>query len=59
VGYTLDEIKNDITKKTPASFEPTIDYVVTKTPVYLKVSRLRPGVDYADEVGSDGDWADV
>ncbi|MFZ9816606.1 MAG: carbamoyl-phosphate synthase large subunit, partial [Ilumatobacteraceae bacterium] len=32
VGYTLDEISNDITKKTPASFEPTIDYVVTKVP---------------------------
>ncbi|MEM7578994.1 MAG: carbamoyl-phosphate synthase large subunit [Cyanobacteria bacterium P01_A01_bin.80] len=32
VGYTLDEIKNDITKETPASFEPTIDYVVTKVP---------------------------
>ncbi|BDA66464.1 carbamoyl phosphate synthetase large chain [Calothrix sp. PCC 7716] len=32
VGYTLDEIKNDITKQTPASFEPTIDYVVTKIP---------------------------
>jgi len=32
VGYTLDEISNDITKKTPASFEPTIDYVVTKIP---------------------------
>jgi carbamoyl-phosphate synthase large subunit len=32
VGYTLDEIDNDITKKTPASFEPTIDYVVTKVP---------------------------
>ncbi|MBX3299439.1 MAG: carbamoyl-phosphate synthase large subunit [Acidobacteria bacterium] len=32
VGYTLDEIANDITKKTPASFEPTIDYVVTKIP---------------------------
>jgi carbamoyl-phosphate synthase large subunit len=32
VGYTLDEIKNDITKKTPASFEPTIDYVVVKIP---------------------------
>ncbi|MEM9768345.1 MAG: carbamoyl-phosphate synthase large subunit, partial [Cyanobacteria bacterium P01_D01_bin.71] len=32
VGYTLDEINNDITKKTPASFEPTIDYVVTKVP---------------------------
>ncbi len=32
VGYTLDEIPNDITQKTPASFEPTIDYVVTKIP---------------------------
>ena len=32
VGYTLDEIANDITQKTPASFEPTIDYVVTKIP---------------------------
>ena len=32
VGYTLDEIKNDITKVTPASFEPSIDYVVTKIP---------------------------
>ena len=32
VGYTLDEVRNDITKETPASFEPTIDYVVTKFP---------------------------
>ncbi len=32
VGYTLNEISNDITQKTPASFEPTIDYVVTKIP---------------------------
>ncbi|MEL6778452.1 MAG: carbamoyl-phosphate synthase large subunit [Cyanobacteria bacterium J06597_16] len=32
VGYRLNEISNDITKKTPASFEPTIDYVVTKVP---------------------------
>ena len=32
VGYTLDEITNDITRETPASFEPTIDYVVTKIP---------------------------
>ena len=32
VGYTLDELDNDITKVTPASFEPTIDYVVTKMP---------------------------
>jgi carbamoyl-phosphate synthase large subunit len=32
VGYTLDELKNEITRITPASFEPTIDYVVTKMP---------------------------
>jgi carbamoyl-phosphate synthase large subunit len=32
VGYSLDEIPNDITRETPASFEPTIDYVVTKIP---------------------------
>jgi carbamoyl-phosphate synthase large subunit len=32
VGYLLDEIRNDITRETPASFEPTIDYVVTKVP---------------------------
>ena len=32
VGYTLDELRNDITRVTPASFEPTIDYVVTKIP---------------------------
>ncbi len=32
IGYTLDELRNDITRDTPASFEPTIDYVVTKVP---------------------------
>ena len=32
VGYTLDELPNDITRETPASFEPTIDYVVAKLP---------------------------
>src|SRR5690606_16426567 len=32
VGYSLDELRNDITRLTPASFEPTIDYVVTKVP---------------------------
>jgi carbamoyl-phosphate synthase large subunit len=32
IGYTLDEIRNDITRETPASFEPTIDYVVVKIP---------------------------
>jgi carbamoyl-phosphate synthase large subunit len=34
VGYTLDEIPNDITEKTPAAFEPTIDYIVTKIPCW-------------------------
>ena len=32
IGYSLDEIPNDITKKTPASFEPTLDYIVVKIP---------------------------
>ena len=32
VGYTLDEIENDVTKSTPASFEPTLDYIVVKVP---------------------------
>merc|ERR1712167_285471 len=32
IGYTLDELKNEITKVTPVSFEPTIDYIVTKIP---------------------------
>ena len=43
VGYTLDELDNDITKVTPASFEPTIDYVVTKIPKFAfeKVPRQR------------------
>ena len=32
IGYTLDEVRNDITRETPASFEPTLDYVVVKVP---------------------------
>ncbi len=43
VGYTLDEIPNDITRKTPASFEPIIDYVVTKVPRWA-FEKL-PGAD--------------
>ena len=43
VGYTLDELKNDITKVTPASFEPTIDYVVTKIPRFA--FEKFPGTD--------------
>jgi carbamoyl-phosphate synthase large subunit len=43
VGYTLDEIPNDITKETPASFEPTIDYVVVKVPRFA--FEKFPGAD--------------
>src|SRR5215203_6012904 len=43
VGYTLDEIPNDITRKTPASFEPTIDYVVAKIPKWA--FEKFPGAD--------------
>src|ERR1700692_4152601 len=43
VGYTLDELKNDITRKTPACFEPTIDYVVTKIPRFA--FEKFPGAD--------------
>ena len=43
VGYTLDEIPNDITKATPASFEPTLDYVVVKWPRFA--FEKFPGVD--------------
>ena len=43
VGYTLDEIQNDITKCTPASFEPTIDYVVVKIPRFA--FEKFPGAD--------------
>ena len=35
VGYSLDELKNDITKTTPASFEPTIDYIRQNTKIYF------------------------
>ena len=46
VGYTLDELKNEITKITPASFEPTIDYVVTKIPrfTFEKFSSLQHAI---------------
>ncbi len=44
IGYTLDEIRNDITRVTPASFEPTIDYVVTKVPrfAFEKFPQAQP-----------------
>jgi carbamoyl-phosphate synthase large subunit len=47
VGYRLDELPNDITRKTPACFEPTIDYVVTKIPRFA-FEKFR---DAADELG--------
>jgi carbamoyl-phosphate synthase large subunit len=47
IGYTLDEIPNDITRETPACFEPTIDYVVTKVPRFA--FEKFPGAD--DELG--------
>src|SRR6185369_8855674 len=43
IGYTLDEIPNDITKETPASFEPTLDYVVVKVPRFA--FEKFPGTD--------------
>jgi carbamoyl-phosphate synthase large subunit len=43
VGYTLDELRNDITRETPASFEPTLDYVVTKVPRFT--FEKFPGAD--------------
>src|SRR5215469_15173144 len=44
IGYTLDELQNDITQVTPAAFEPTIDYVVTKIPrfAFEKFPRAEP-----------------
>src|SRR3989475_11705845 len=46
VGYTLDEIRNDITRVTPACFEPTIDYVVVKVPrwAFEKFRNVNPSL---------------
>ncbi len=56
VGYTLDELANDITRVTPASFEPTIDYVVVKIPrfAFEKFPGVEPRADHPDEVGRRG-----
>ena len=43
IGYTLDEVPNDITRETPASFEPTLDYVVVKVPRFA--FEKFPGAD--------------
>ena len=57
VGYRLDEIANDITRQTPACFEPTIDYVVVKIPkwAFEKVPRGRHRAGHPDEVRGRGD----
>ena len=56
VGYRLDEITNDITRATPASFEPTIDYVVTKIPrwAFEKLPGRRGPARHAHAVGRRG-----
>ena len=63
VGYRLDEIPNDITKTTPASFEPVLDYVVVKCPrfAFEKFAARQSAAHDADEVGRrvDGDRAHV
>ena len=63
VGYTLDELENDITKETPASFEPTIDYVVTKIPrfTFEKFAGAEADTDYVDEVRRRGNgyWQNI
>ncbi len=57
VGYRLDEITNDITGETPASFEPTLDYVVVKIPrfAFEKFPEADPRTHLDDEVGRRGD----
>ena len=56
VGYRLDEMPNDITRKTPACFEPTLDYVVVKDPALAvrKIPWRRADPRHADEVGRRG-----
>ena len=63
VGLRLDEIPNDITRKTPASFEPSIDYVVVKVPKWQfeKFPGSEPvlGVQMKSIGGGDGDRIDI
>ena len=56
VGFTLDELPNDITKTTPASFEPVLDYVVVKIPrfAFEKFPTADPAAHHPDEVGGRG-----
>ena len=57
VGYRLDEVMNDITGETPASFEPTIDYVVTKVPrwAFEKLPGAHAVLGHDDAIGRRGD----
>ncbi|GBL44095.1 carbamoyl-phosphate synthase large chain [Verrucomicrobiota bacterium] len=56
VGYSLDELQNDITKSTPACFEPTIDYIVTKSAFHVReVRRGRHHPHLRHEVRGRGD----
>ncbi len=55
VGFTLDEIKNDITKETPASFEPTIDYVVVKHPRWAFEKFRQANADLTTQMKSVGE----
>ena len=57
IGYTLDEIPNDITRETPASFEPTLDYVVVKVPrfAFEKFPAADPRAHHAHEERRRGD----
>jgi carbamoyl-phosphate synthase large subunit len=55
VGYTLDEIPNDITRETPASFEPTIDYVVVKYPRWTFEKFPQTVVDLTTQMKSVGE----
>ena len=55
VGYTLDEIPNDITEKTPASFEPSIDYVVVKIPRFTFEKFPGAGVELGTKMKSVGE----
>ena len=57
VGYLLEEIRNDITRETPACFEPTIDYVVVKVPrfAFEKFPTADSDAEHADEIGRRGD----
>ncbi len=61
VGYTLDELPNDITKTTPASFEPVLDYVVVKTPRFafekFPRKRSRRASGRSRPAGPAGSWA--